>query len=81
MKTKSNKKQNKSINANDLRQVFDLFGEVVVTHDDVIAWCKAVPKIEPTSWRFNWYVKNWDVVNKIRWHKRKGLFEQAINNA
>jgi hypothetical protein len=53
----------------------DLFGEVVVTHDDVRAWLLAVPRIDPESARAAHYVKGYGVVDKIRAAKLQGLFD------
>lgn len=57
----------------------DLFGEVPITHDDLRAWVAAVPRIDPDSWRFDWYLKNWNVVDKVRAAKLAGTFEAAIS--
>lgn len=58
----------------------DLFGDVVVTLDDVELWLDAVPQIPRNSPRRNYYAKNWDVANKIKLAKRDGSFEKFIND-
>ena len=50
---------------------FDLFGEIPVTYDELVLWCEVIAKVRPDSWRFDWYVKNWDVPSKIRAAKLK----------
>ncbi len=62
MKTKYIKNANKF----PIPQVCDLFGEVIVTHDDVIQWVENVARLPKSSPRFEWYVKNWCVVDKIK---------------
>ena len=56
-------------------QVFDLFGEIPVTHQEIDAWLRAVPRIEPGTARAAHYVEAWGVVEKIRAAKRAGTFE------
>ena len=60
---------------------FDLFGEIPVTWSDVIAWCAAVPGIAPDSWRFGYYVRGWNVPEKIRQAKLAGTFESITAEA
>lgn len=45
---------------------FDLFGETSVTISEVDLWMKNVPRMDRSSPRFDWYVKNWAVVEKIQ---------------
>ncbi len=45
---------------------FDLFGETSVTISEVDLWMQKAPKMDRSSPRFDWYVKNWDVVGKIK---------------
>lgn len=59
--------------------VFDLFGEVVVTADDVAAWLEAVPRIDPNSPRAAHYVLAYDVPGKIKAAKVSGLFDALVN--
>lgn len=53
----------------------DLFGEVPVSYEDVDAWLRAVPRIEPDSPRAAWYIKQWNVVEKIKAAKLRGDFD------
>lgn len=53
----------------------DLFGEVVITLDDVRAWLQAVARLDPDSPRAATYVRQWRVVDKIRYAKLDGRFE------
>lgn len=55
---------------------FDLFGEVPVTADDVNRWLLSVPHLDPGSPRAAWYVKGWNVVDKIRQAKISGRWHQ-----
>ncbi|MGQ0653919.1 MAG: hypothetical protein ACT4P4_16925, partial [Betaproteobacteria bacterium] len=56
----------------------DLFGEVAVTLDDLLAWMIAVPAIAPRSPRFAFYLRHYDVIAKIQAHKLAGTFDAAI---
>jgi hypothetical protein len=53
----------------------DLFGDVPVTHDDINAWLRQVPRIEPGSRRAAHYVQGYDVIGKIKRAKLEGTFE------
>lgn len=53
--------------------IYDLFGDIPVTQNEIIAWCESVVHLSPTSPRFNYYVKNWDVAYKIRQAKLRCL--------
>lgn len=61
-------------------ETLDLFGDVVVTLDDVELWLDAVPQIPRNSPRRNYYVKNWDVSNKIKAAKLAGIFDSIISS-
>lgn len=54
---------------------YDLFGEIPVTTDDVAFWLRCVPRMDPSSPRARWYIKGWNVVEKIRQAKRDGTWE------
>lgn len=54
----------------------DLFGEVVVTWEDVRLWLTTVPRIDPDGPRAGRYVLNWNVPAKIRAAKLAGWFDQ-----
>lgn len=45
---------------------FDLFGETSVTIDEVDLWMINIPRMDRSSPRFDWYVENWAVVEKIQ---------------
>lgn len=45
---------------------FDLFGEVPVTWPEVEAWVKQTVGLEPGSPRYEWYVRGWNVPDKVR---------------
>lgn len=62
MKRKSIKNQNNF----PVPLPFDLFGEIPVTKTEVIQWVENVARLPANSPRFEWYVKNWRVVDKIR---------------
>ena len=51
----------------------DLFGEIPVTLSDVLAWMLVVPGIPPTSPRFGYYVRNYNVIAKSRDAKRRAF--------
>lgn len=56
----------------------DLFGEVVITHQDVHDWLLAVPRIDPSTRRAAWYVTAYDVPSKIRQAKLSGTFAAIV---
>lgn len=57
----------------------DLFGDVIVTVDDVEKWLDAVPHLARYQVREReYYAKNWDVSNKIKLSKLEGLFDLLI---
>lgn len=57
----------------------DLFGEVPVSVDDVRVWLRAVAGISPSSPRAAAYVRNYNVVEKIRAAKLAGAFDALEN--
>ena len=57
----------------------DLFGEIPVSLADVLAWMITVPGIPPTSARFGYYVRHYQVIAKIRAAKRSGTFDAVLN--
>ncbi len=53
----------------------DLFGQVPVTLDDLQTWVKVkAPHMASNAWRFQHYVKAWNVADKIRAAKIDGSF-------
>lgn len=62
--------------------MLDLFGEIIVTEDDVRAWVEAVaPAFTSTQRSFALYVRCWAGVDKIRVAKRAGTFDGTIERA
>ena len=57
------------------QNVVDLFGEVVITQQDISLWLLHVPRIHPDSPRAVHYVRSWDVAGKVREAKLAGRFE------
>lgn len=52
---------------------YDLFGDVPVTRFELIFWCKKIaPRISPA--RRDWYIKNYNVLEKVKAAKRDGSF-------
>lgn len=66
---------------------FDLFGETSVTIDEVVLWVETVTIYDRHSPKFDWYVKSWDVVDKIKRTKQKYnsleayFLQQAANDS
>lgn len=77
MKTKSKQQRKKS----PPNPALDLFGEVPVTHEEVFTWCEVVAGIPRDSWRLNWYLRSWNVPDKIRQAKLRGEFDQMMHPA
>ncbi|PMS38467.1 hypothetical protein [Trinickia symbiotica] len=62
--------------------MLDLFGEIVITNDDINAWVSAVaPGFFIDERRRAWYVRTWNVVDKVARAKRDGTFDATIENA
>ena len=57
---------------------YDLFGEIPVTWDEVDAWCLAVAKLQPDSWRRPYYIQYWRVIEKIQQAKAANTFRTII---
>ena len=59
----------------------DLFGDVVVTHEDVFLWVAAVaPRWLSPQRSFNNYVRGYNVAGKVRAAKLNGTFHDTIND-
>lgn len=59
----------------------DMFGDVIVTLDDVNIWLDSVPELKhATQTRRNYYAENHDIANKIKLSKLNGSFEILIND-
>ncbi|KVC68562.1 hypothetical protein WT10_32660 [Burkholderia stagnalis] len=62
--------------------MLDLFGEVIVTQDEIAAWVAALaPAYMATERSFARYVRLWDVAGKVRAAKLAGTFESTIARA
>ena len=58
----------------------DLFGEVVVTEDDLFNWVQAVAPLYLTPERsYRNYVRSYDVASKVRYAKLAGTFCAIID--
>lgn len=57
---------------------YDLFGEVPVTQPEIDAWVRVIAKLEPGTPRAAYYIKGWNVPEKIRAAKIRGSFEDDI---
>lgn len=59
--------------------MLDLFGEIVVTFDDIAQWVAALaPAYMANDRAFERYVRLWDVAGKVRAAKAAGTFESTI---
>lgn len=62
--------------------MLDLFGDVVVTHDDLCLWVSALaPGFAGNTQRMAYYIERWNVADKVRRAKLSGTFETTIENA
>jgi hypothetical protein len=53
----------------------DLFGEVVITHDDLYDWVASVSPVHLNERAYDLYVQRYDVADKVRISKLRGTFE------
>lgn len=61
--------------------MLDLFGEVVITSDDIDAWVLAIaPAFTSSERAFLYYVSRWHVADKVRAAKLAGTFEATIEH-
>ena len=59
----------------------DMFGDIIVTLDDVNIWLDSVPELKhATQTRRNYYAENHDIANKIKLSKLDGSFEMLIKD-
>lgn len=56
----------------------DLFNEVPVTWEEVRAWVRAVPKLDPDTAFAEYYIKAWNVPDKIRRAKMNGTYDELV---
>jgi hypothetical protein len=54
---------------------YDLWGEVIVTWEDVRRWMVCVPRMDPDTKRARRYITDYDVPSKIRRAKVEGTFD------
>lgn len=57
---------------------YDLFGEVIVTMDDLYDWVAAVSPVHLSERGFDLYVQRYDVAGKVRRAKLDGRFDSII---
>lgn len=58
----------------------DLFGDVVITHDDIFDYVAAIsPRWLYPERSYKSYVKNYNIAGKVRAAKLAGVFEQIKN--
>ena len=64
---------------NNAPMCYDLFGEIPVTEDEIVQWVAAVaPRWLTPQRSFDGYVRGYDVPGKIREAKRRGVFNQIV---
>lgn len=62
--------------------MLDLFGDVIVTLDDLQLWVAAVaPGFASSASRLDYYIRVWNVADKVRRAKCEGYFDSTIENA
>lgn len=62
--------------------MLDLFGDVQVTLDDLHAWVSAIAPAWTSSERsLTYYIRYWNVADKVRHAKLAGTFDATIENA
>jgi hypothetical protein len=62
--------------------MLDLFGEVVVTYEDLELWVSALaPGFALNEQRSAYYIARWNVADKVRRAKLAGTFESTIETA
>lgn len=59
----------------------DLFGEIPVTWSEVIAWAEAVGGVPASSWRLAWYLRWWNVPEKVAQAKRSGQLAAILQQS
>jgi hypothetical protein len=62
--------------------MLDLFGEVVVTYEDLEEWVSALaPGFAGNDQRIAYYIRYWNVADKVRVAKQNGTFYLILENA
>jgi hypothetical protein len=60
----------------------DLFGQVVVTYEDLELWVSALaPGFAGNAHRRQYYIEHWNVADKVTRAKLAGTFDATIENA
>lgn len=57
----------------------DLFGQVVITKFDVYIWVCVTTRTRFLGKRFDWYVKNYNVVAKVESAKRTNQWPDIVD--
>lgn len=60
--------------------LYDLFGQVPISTLDIEQWLLAVPRIRPDTRRAAWYVKAYNVPDKIKAAKLAGTFDDQVSH-
>lgn len=60
------------------QDVLDLFGEVIVTRDDIYDWVAAVSPVHLGERGFDLYVQRYNVAGKVRAAKLAGHFDTIV---
>ena len=70
----------KPLDANKLRpRPRDLFREITITLDDLDEWVKVIaPHLSHSRTRMDWYIKGWNVADKVRAAKLRGDWPPSI---
>ncbi|MFM0741787.1 hypothetical protein PQQ51_31540 [Paraburkholderia xenovorans] len=62
--------------------MLDLFGQVVVTFEDLELWVSALaPGYAGNAYRRDYYIRHWNVADKVARAKVAGTFDATIENA
>lgn len=56
--------------------LYDLFGEIPVTLEEIEIWIDVVPALPRDSWRRAHYARGWNVAEKIRAWKAAGRWDE-----
>lgn len=57
-------------------RLYDLFGEIPVTLEEIEMWIDVVPALRRDSWRRASYASGWNVAEKIRDWKATGRWDE-----
>lgn len=62
--------------------MLDLFGQVIVSYDDLTDWvCAVAPGFSLNEYRRQYYIEHWNVAEKVTRAKLAGTFDATIENA